>query len=38
MVDFKRQITDLLYKVKLTRSIITGTVRDFKKLRLEEAN
>jgi F0F1-type ATP synthase membrane subunit b/b' len=38
VVDFKRQITDLLIKVKLTRQTIKDTLNDIKKLRIEESS
>jgi hypothetical protein len=37
VVDFKRQITDLLIKVKLTRQTIKDTLNGLKKLRIEES-
>jgi hypothetical protein len=37
LVDFKRQITDLLIKVKLTRQTIKDTLNGLKKLRIEES-
>ena len=37
VVDFKRQITDLLNKVKLTRQTIKDTLNDFKRLRIQES-
>ena len=37
LVDFKRQITDLLIKVKLTRQTIKDTLNDLKKLRIQES-
>ena len=36
-MDFKCQITDLLSRVDLTRSMLSSTVRDFKKVRPEDA-
>jgi hypothetical protein len=37
VVEFKRQITDLLIKVKLTRQTIKDTLNGLKKLRIEES-
>ena len=34
VVDFKRQITALLLKVKMTRQTITSTVSELKRLRV----
>jgi len=37
VVEFKRQITDILIKVKLTRQTIKDTLNGLKKLRIEES-